>query len=109
MAELCQRNRQVARDSGLALGRLRARNQKRTRRPVRSRKQNRGTEIPERFDERGVLRFVAINAVPVRVRVFASYISFELERFIPWEEPWDAMLVAILRRHNWTQGTRSKA
>jgi hypothetical protein len=42
-----------------------------------------------------MLCFVAINAVPARARVFASSISFELERFIPWEEPADAMLVAI--------------
>src|SRR5437879_12893633 len=104
MAELCQRNRQVARDSGLALGRLRARNQKRTRRPVRSRKQNRGTKIPERFDERGVLRFVAINAVPGRARVFASSISFALVRFVTWAETDDPMTVALCRRRHGQQG-----
>jgi hypothetical protein len=42
-----------------------------------------------------MLRYVPINAVPGRARVFAVSISFEDQSFVPWEEPVNTMLVAV--------------
>src|SRR5882762_3749562 len=108
MAELCQRNRQVARDSGFALGWLRACDQQRVGRPVRGREQNRSTQTSERLDERGMLRSPPINAVPRRARIFLSSISSRRESFILWKKPMNSTPVAIWRRHNGNQGQRRK-
>src|SRR5438128_12336477 len=103
MAKLCQRNGQVAGYSGFAIGWLRAGDQKRTRRPIWSREQNRGAETAKRFAKSSMLCTVPVNEVP-GARVFARAISCENERLVSREESMDGKVVGIGRGQDWNEG-----
>jgi len=95
MAKLSERNCQVASHRGLTFGWLGARDQKRARRPVGGREQNRSTEPAKRFDQGSMLRCVAVDAVPERARVFARAISVEGKSLGSREESMNSMMLAI--------------